>query len=417
MSLLIVLIPARARQAPGADAPPPDMEWAWAFSADGHTIASQGRGPVSAWPRATRSVAVLDDADVAWHRVTLPRAPAARMPQALLGVLEEQLLDDEAQLHFAVAPGAAAGQPAWVAVLQRPWLTAWLAAADRAGRTIDQVLACGAPAPADALARGHFGAAGGADAEALRLSWSDADGAAVLPLAGTLARARAAAAPAGTRWTATPAAAAAAEAWLGQPVAALGEAERALEALAAPGAPAGSWNFRQFTLAPRRRGTGALREAWRRLREPALRPVRWGLAALVGVQLVGLNAWAWQERQALQSRRQAMVALLQQTHPEVRTVLDAPRQMARQTEALRAAAGRPGEADLETLLGVAAGVWPPGLPPASAIRFERGRLTLGAPGWDAARVAAVREPLQSAGWAATYADGQLTLSRTPQEGR
>ena len=191
----------------------------------------------------------------------------------------------------------------------------------------------------------------------------------------------------------------------------------ALQALDQQGAHGSGWNFRQFALAPRRRGAGALREAWRRLREPALRPVRWGLAALVAVQLVGLNAWAWQERQALQSRREAMVALLQQTHPEVRTVLDAPRQMARQTEALRAAAGRPGEADLETLRGVAAGVWPPGLAPASALRFERGRLMLGAPGWDAARVAAVREPLQAAGWAVSYVDGQLTLSRAPQEGR
>jgi general secretion pathway protein L len=359
-------------------------------------------------------VAVLDDADVAWHRPTLPRAPASRLSQALLGVLEEQLLDDDAQLHFAVAPGAVAGQPTWTAVLRKPWLAALLDGFDRAGRAPDQVLACaapGAPGAPGAPARGHFSAPPGPDPQALRLAWADDSGAALLPLAGTLARARAAAAPAGTRWTATPAVAAAAEAWLGQPVAALGEAERALEAAG------GGWNFRQFSLAPRRRGSGALREGWRRLREPALRPVRWGLAALVAVQLVGLNAWAWQERQALQARRQAMVALLQQTYPEVRTVLDAPRQMARQTEALRAAAGRPGEDDLETLLGAAAGAWPAGLPPATALRFERGRLTIGAPGWDAARVAALREPLQAAGWSVTFADGQLTLGRAAREAR
>ena len=405
MSLLIVFAPPRARGAPDAASLPEDGDWAWALSTDGQGVAAQGRGAPPSWPRATRTAIVVDDADLAWHRATLPRAPAARMTQALLGVLEEQLLDDEAQLHFALPPAARAGEPIWIAVLNRPWLATLLAAIEQSGRSVDLLSSAALPRPAGTAPEVHFAPLPG-DAGSLRMSWADEHGVAVLPLAGTLARTRCAGAAPGTRWTAAPADAAAAETWLGQPVTALGAAERALPALAL------GWNFRQFALAPRRRGAGALRHAWRQLRDPALRPLRWGLVALAAAQLVGLNAWAWKEQRALDARREAMVELLRSSHPQVRTVLDAPRQMARETEALRAAAGLPGDADLETLLAVAAGLWPPGQPAASALQFERGRLTIGAAGWDPARLAAARNALPE-GWALEYAEGQLTLSRAP----
>jgi general secretion pathway protein L len=410
MSVLVLLIPPRPHGAAASVADLP-AEWAWALSNDGRSVAAQGRGTPTGWPRADSVVAVLADADIAWHRVTLPKAPAARLRQALLGVLEEQLLDDDAQLHFALPPDAAAGRPTWVAVLHRPWLAALIARLESGGRSVDRVLPPRVPGGA---AEGHFALAGGEGA-APQLSWVDADGALTMGLAGTLARARAAAAgDRPVRWTATPAAAAAAEAWLGQPVAVLGEAERALQA-AQPGlsGPA-AWNLRQFDLAPRRRGTTALRHGWLAFRAPAWRPVRVGLVALLAVHLVGLNAWAWQERRALQTKRTAMVALLQSTHPQVRAVLDAPLQMARETEALRVAAGQPGDDDLEALLGVAAAAWPDDGEPATSLRFEPGRLGLGVPDWDEAQVAALRERLAAAGWAVSRADGVLTLSRAAE---
>ena len=80
----------------------------------------------------------------------------------------------------------------------------------------------------------------------------------------------------------------------------LTDAERALEA-----AQAGT-NLRQFDLAPRHRGMRALREAAKKLLSAEWRPVRWGLAALVAVQLVGLNVMAWKQERALAERRAAM---------------------------------------------------------------------------------------------------------------
>src|SRR5690606_24834174 len=152
----------------------------------------------------------------------------------------------------------------------------------------------------------------------------------------------------------------------------------------------GDWNLRQFELAAPHRGSAAIRQAWQTVAGPAWRPVRWGLATLVVVQLVGLNAWAWQQRRQLRDTREAMVQLLRSSHPQVQAILDAPVQMLRETERLRAAAGQPGDADLEPLLQAAASAWPSGQP-VQSLRFEPGRLTLGAPGLEPGVIEGLRQ--------------------------
>ena len=106
-----------------------------------------------------------------------------------------------------------------------------------------------------------------------------------------------------------------------------------------------------------------------------------------------------------------MVALLRGTFPQVRAVLDAPAQMQREVDALRAAAGRPAEADLEPLLAAAAAAWPDGRGAVDTLRFEPGRLTLSAAGWSAEQVAQFRGELQRAGWQVEAQDGRIALSR------
>lgn len=407
MTVLVVQIPPRprAKTRDGVPAPAP-AEWSW-WLIDGAGVsassASSGQGAPAAWPAAASVVALLAPQDVAWQRVTLPKAPAGRLRQALLGVLEDHLLDDDDDLHFALAPEPVAGQTTWVAVVNRPWLAEWLQRLETAGRPVDRVLPAAVPSLPPA---GHFDIDPDLDTDGntLRLTWADGDGVLCLGLEGSLARARAAAADE-ARFTATPAAATAAEAWLGRPVGVLGDAERAATALRSP------WNLRQFDLAPRHRGADALRDAWKRFLSPAWRPVHVGLVALLAINLLGLNAWAWMQRQALTERKQAMVDLLRSTHPQVRAVLDAPLQMSRETERLRTAAGQPGDTDLETLLGVAAAAWPDDEPPVNSLQFEPGRLVLGVDGWDDERLSSFREQVAPAGWSATSDGQRVTLSR------
>lgn len=451
MSLLVIQLPARPRLVAraGTESAAPaaaTAELAYAFSADGVQLADAGRAAPGALPRARSVVAVLDAADVAWHAVDVPRAPAGRLRAALAGVLEERLLEDEDQLHFALGAGAAGGQRGWVAVLHRPTLAASLAALEAAGVAVERVLPSARPLVDGEPWQGHFQlvaeaeAADGAaeagfdDTDALRLVLARADGVLCTRLDGALARALAvprplpraavpvdalSAGPAGpeapelpVRWSATPAAAAAAEAWLGAPVTVQREPERLLGlAQAALAAGAATDNLLQFDLAPRHRGSRAFGAALQGLLSPRWRPVRWAIVALAGVQLLGLNVYAWQQRQALQEQRQAMVQLLRETHPGVRAVLDAPLQMQRETERLRARAGRAGEADLEALLAAAAAAWPDGQGPVQTLRYEAGRLTLAAPGWSAQELAQFQQRLQGGGYTAQGTGGSVVLSR------
>jgi type II secretory pathway component PulL len=87
---------------------------------------------------------VLPANRVSVHTVTLPPTPAHRMQAALAGVLEEQLLDDPADLHFALAPDAVtamkAGRAFDVMVCDKAWLQAMLDKARGQGRVVDSIV-------------------------------------------------------------------------------------------------------------------------------------------------------------------------------------------------------------------------------------------------------------------------------------
>ena len=406
MSFLVILLPRRERLRAGRGAPAETRtdEWRYVTSDDGLAVRAHGRCAAALLPKADTVIAVVADEDVALHRVTLPKAPPARLRAALGGLLEEALLDEPEATHFALAPDAAAGQPTWVATLHRPWHAAQLAALERAGVAVERVVPASWP---DDPPTGHLRHADEGDvASPLVLTWADAQGVATVRLQGGLARtllpqwqAQAA------RWSATPAAAAAAERWLGAAVQVVTDEQRALQATRSV------WNLRQFDLAPRHRGTRALRDAWKRLRSPAWRPVRLGVAALAAVQVLGLNLWAWHQRSEIVQRQQAMVELLREAHPQVRAILDAPLQMERETAVLRAAAGRAGEGDLEALLQAAAQAWPDDRGPVDTLRFDGASLGFAAAGWSDAQVDTLRRRLAPDGWRVEAADGRLTISR------
>ncbi len=414
MSILVIQLAPRARlraRSRGGAEPlalRASDEFAFALSPDGLAIASQGACAAALLPRADSVALVLADSDVSWHRITLPKAPPAKLRAALSGVLEEALLDDADSVHLALAPLPVAGQPTWVAAVDRPWLSTELAALEKAGVFVDRVLPTSWPDDPPSV---HFAQAEGADVGTLALSWAHADGVVALRVQGGFARSLLPQPlPDGARLSATPAAAAAAEQWLDAPVAVVSPAERSLQATRS------LWNLRQFDLARRSKGLRAMRDALRSLRSPAWRPLRYGVVALVVTQVIGLNAWAWHLRSTLEARRAAQVALLQTTFPQVRAVLDAPLQMRREVATLRAAAGKPDESDLEPLLQAAAAVWPADLAAVESVRFEPGRLTLAASSWDAAQIEQFRAQLRPQGLQVEAADGRLVLSRAARGG-
>jgi len=414
MSTLVVQIPPRSRLRSSLGAAAPEAsglatDYVYVSSPDGLALEAQGHCAASLLPKATTVIAVLGDADVSWHRITLPKAPAARLRAALGGVLEDALLEEDDDVHLALAPAATPGQPTWVAAVSRRWLRAELAALEKADVFVDRVVPMAWP---DDPPIGHFAETEvdpGSTAHGIALHWAHADGVASVRLQGGLARALVPSpAPAETRWSATPGAVAAAEQWLGSPVRVMAPGQRLLQAARS------LWNLRQFDLARRTRGGRALRDSARKFFSPAWRPVRFGIVGLVVAQIVGLNLWAWHQRSEIEAKQLAMQTLVKTTYPNVSAQdvqRDADAVMQRETQALRTLAGKPGDADLEPMLQAAASAWPADRPPVETMRFEPGRLTLTAPGWSDAQIAQFRGLLRTSGWAVESTEGRLILSR------
>ena len=192
---------------------------------------------------------------------------------------------------------------------------------------------------------------------------------------------------------------------LGRPVVLHTASQRALDAAR------GDWDLAQFDLASTGR-TRALRQAGSAasafLYAPQWRAARWGAGLLAAAHLVGLNAWAWQERAALAAKQAGVRNALTQTFPKVQVVVDAPVQMERELAALRQAAGSVSPRDLEPLLAAAGAALPAGQLP-NALEYSTGELRLRGVTLTGEEQTAVVTRLQAAGYSARLDDGSLLL--------
>ena len=417
MSTLILFLPS-AR-------PGPATEYSYTLTADGHTALRHATAPAALLPEPTRPggevVAVVPARALSWQRVQLPPGlplgagqQTPRLRSVLEGLLEDRVLDDAAQLHFAIAPGAQAGAPVWVAVCDRAWLREHLQALEAAGRRVARVVPEFAPGPTPS-GRPELCALGTPEDACVVLTGQGADhGVAVLPLssmamalarAGTVAGTGPEDEDAAPLVRAEPAVAALAEQTLGQRATLHTASQRALEAAR------GDWDLAQFELASTGR-TRALRKAGSvasaLLHAPQWRAARWGAVLLVLAHLVGLNAWAWKERQTLAAKQAAVRTLLTQTFPKVQVVVDAPLQMERELAQLRQAAGSVSPRDLEPLLAAAGTALPAGRQP-TTIEYTPGELRLRGVALAPDEEPALSARLQASGYRAQLDDGSLLL--------
>lgn len=409
MSTLIVLLPEQPRlQASQADAPLPraDLTLHFVLTADSQQVLQRGLAAVADWPKADAVVAVVPIGDVAWHRLTAPKAPAGKLRAAVISMLEESVLDDEADLHLALSPQFKAGEPSWVALLNKPWLKAQIDAIEATGLSVDRVVPAWTPEGPAAAHVWRRGAEAGHAGDAW-LAWRDAEGALHLPLASEAVRLLLARQPADepVAWTASPDGAEEAARWAGDALATQSADQQLLAAAR------GDWNLRQFDLTARHRGSRMATEGWRLFwHGENWRWVRWGLIGLVAVQLLGGRLWAWQQEKALAQKGAARTQIVQKTFPQIRAVREPLAQMQREVEQMRSAAGRPGDADLEPLLQAADTAWPPSRGAADNLMFEPGKLVIVSAGWSPQEVDGFRERLRPLGYQVDDTQGRLTLT-------
>lgn len=350
------------------------------------------------------TVAVVPASRLSWHQLELPqgalKGSSARLRTILEGLLEDQLLDDTAQLHFALEPQAGSGKPVWVAACERVWLYAWLAALEQAGKSAARIVPEVAP-PAGDQAQASLQAVGSPESPQLLLTGPG--GVTVLPLsAGT---ATLLAWPQEAELLAEPGVAALAEECFKRAVTVQTADQRWLAAAQS------DWDLAQFDLLSNRqtrtrKQLSAMASAV--LRAPRWRAARWATVALVAINLVGLQAWAWKQESALAAKRSAIRDTLLATFPEVRVVVNAPQQMARTLADLQRRNGAASLADLETMLGRFQAAAPDARPP-GAIEFAGGELRLKQLELPAAGLASIAARLQAQGYQARVEGDSLVL--------
>ncbi|MDB5752944.1 MAG: gspL [Ramlibacter sp.] len=402
MSSLIVSLPLE----PATTA----TEWAFALSVDGRTLQDHGSTAAALLPlpRGTGAevIAVVPVQALSWHRVELPKGIAAGSPRlrsVLEGLLEEQLLDEPDAVHLALQPGARAGEPAWVATCDRAWLRSALQLLESADRPVGRIVPEFAPEGELALValgdpqRPLVVTSGAGGVVALPLNH------ACLPLLPEL--------PEDAARIAEPAVAGVAELVLQHKMTLQQAPQRWLQASRT------RWDLAQFEFASsgRTRALKKLATGWAEvLHGTPWRPARWGAVALVVVNLLGLNAWAWKERASLDDKRAGVRAALTETFPLVRVVVDAPIQMEREVAALRQLTGVASPRDLDALLAALAAALPADRTP-NGLDFATGELRAKGLQLTADQFRSVASQLKALGYAAT-ADGD-TVTVTAEDGR
>ncbi|MFN2581277.1 MAG: type II secretion system protein GspL [Candidatus Dormibacteria bacterium] len=361
MSALVVVLPPHPAS--------PATEFAHAVTNDGVTTARHGTAQATLLPAVVRAgsevVAVVPATMLSWHRVELPKGTTARSPRlraVLEGLLEERLLDEPETLHFALQPHAHAETPVWVATCNRQWLRGSLQVLEEAGRPVSRIVPEFAPSAEPALyALG--------DPDAAMLVAVTSDGVTALPLT-PAAVALLPSLPEDTACIAEPAVATLAEHVLQHRPVLQQSADRWLRAAQS------EWDLAQFDLSSSGQAMKRMGAMWGDVvSSPQWRPARWGAVALVVLNLVGLNAWAWRERSALDTKRDAMRRALTETFPSVKVVVDAPVQMEREVAALQQATGVASGRDLEAMLAALATALPPQRI-ASGFDFSNGELRM-----------------------------------------
>lgn len=429
MTQLIITLPLELPQASSL------MDYL--LSPDGRSIASHSRAASALLPQPSNAevVAVVPAQALSWHEVQLPKgllskgflseSGSPRLRAVLEGLLEERLLDDPSQLHFALAPNARDGEPLWVAACDRTWLRGWLQVLEANRHAVSRIV----PefAPGDSRVTGAGSEPGAIDAgpdvlhvigtpqqasivfSPIRHADESTEKAALSVLPLSASSVLLANWPDTSQVMAEPALAALAEGLFKRRVDLQQNTERWLRASQS------SWDLAQFDLQNNSRS-----RSWKRvttlggnlLRAPRWRAARWATVALVVANLVGLNAWAWSERNSVEAKRLAIKDVLTRTFPQVKVVVDAPVQMARELALLRQAAGGTSNTDFDSLLAAAGGLGVSGTTP-SSIDYAANEIRVKGMGLNAEQVAQAAEPLKRQGLYASVQGDSLVISPKP----
>ena len=332
---------------------------------DGHQVVRSGVGAASLLSAyAGEVLALIPHTRLSWLSVHFPPGShGARLGAVLAGLLEDRVLDDVADLHCVVDPASAdvprSGGVALVAACSKSWLREVLAPLQASGLVVQRLVPELSPRAQPLLC--VMGTP-----ELSQSVLCHTQGVTLLP-------------PNVAQWKAFPAftAYATLSAAQGPLVAEPAMVERVEQFLQrrpvmqnaaqrAVVAAQSDWDLAQgeWAQGTSQRFLRLSQHVWQTFfHAPAWRSVRIGLATLLTLQVLGLNAMAWREQRVLDVHKAQLNQILTATFPSVRLVIDAPLQMQREVDTLQRNAGRVTSTDFEPMLAATASALPEGLVP------------------------------------------------------
>ncbi len=419
--MLIVTLPLTSLAPSGA----PAAEMDYALTHAGFALGQHGCASLALLARSEQTALMVPAGALSWHPVNMPRlsrgTSQTKVRTVLDGLMEDQILDEPAQMHLALwqQTRKEGDKQHWVAACDKAWLTAAIQAFQAAGHRVVSIWPQAMPWTAthqthslhpQAMCSVHFEGT----TEQASLILCDAQGVLCAPAQAASALLDGIRADTTTAATAEPAVAALAEALIAKhlPDTKLSIHSRAQHMVeAARYAQDASCDLAQFdmSVAGSARWLQKLQTSLRDwLTLPVWRPARIALAALVVAHIAGLNAWAWKEKTALSDKRARIQQLLTQTFPQVKVIVDAPVQMQRELAILSQASGALTGRDMELLLARYAAVFPNA--PPTAIDYASGELSIKGSGIAADQLGSLAGKLQSVGIRATLQGDKLMVS-------
>ncbi len=334
-------------------------------------ILHSGEAPIAELPRDSGElVAIIPWSVLSWHPVTLPPGNQNRINPVLMGLLEDHLLEEASNLHFALAPNSPVhkGGKTQVAVCAKTWLREALAPFESQGLTPQRLVPELCPAPSASEQQLHWMGS----PEHPSIVWSNDTSVLSLPRQSH-------------QWPSLgyepeqpPTHCYAEPALLSLANALVHTCQIQTSAQRGLLACHNGWDLAQgeWEQSTRLRGWRQLQQTWQSfIYGDQWRATRWALVLILMIQIIGLNAWAWHINQQREAQLQILKRALNESFPAVKVIVEPLLQMRGELARLQQSKGIEKNDDLDVMLSTVGQYLSPGATP-TAIRFENGQLHL-----------------------------------------
>lgn len=396
--------------------PPSNCEFPFVVCNEARTILNSAKAPLELLPKADVTILIAPTQALSWHQIAIPKVPQTQIRAVLDGLLEEQLLDDTNLNAIALSPNAQIGKEgvkSWIATCNKAWLSESISKFEMAGHRVIHIAPAYTPEQFGLESYVFFS---GTTEEAFLTNVSS-KGVITIPIS-TYSQIQSPNfkndlklyIPDDAIVLSEPAVADLAETILERPIQIRQHSVGLIESAET------DWELAQFD--QKLSGDGdsikRIRRNWQAFwQSMAWRPTRWGLIGLLLANIIGLNTWAWQQKNGLENKKALLTNQLTQIFPQIKVVVDPMLQISKEMATLRQTTGSVSAHNFESVLSAFSLNTKTNAPP-TMIEFKANKTIFTGVNWTDAEFAQAQSKMKTNGYT-LIRDGNR-ISVTPEVG-